>query len=178
MRLTEIKDSKRKWLQWVVDFIQMKLESLSKAQKETLLDHLVHFTSENFPHRIPIRANFDYYMSHYCPPPEDRDEQRTRKFDLAESDMGRTQEELRKMLENIQEVISTPSPTPWKNYGLCESLALLSIGSYFTGDEPMFQVSFRPKDNDDLVIWAKLHFAQLLGGLPVHAITKCRGCSA
>jgi hypothetical protein len=173
-------EDRRKWLQWVLDFIQTDLQSLSRKQPDKfikLIEELVFFTSTEFPGRSAIDKDFDYYEDHYFPPPEKRKEELKDRFALAESQMVKIQEDLRSMLEDLQNIISIESQDGSKDYELCQSLAILSMGSYFTGDEDKFQVRYKPKDDNDLVAWAKVHFAELLGGLPVHAITKCRGCN-
>ncbi len=172
-------EDRKKWLQWVLDFIQTDLQSLSRKQPGKLIEELVFFTSAEFPSRSPIYEDFDYYEDHYFPPAEKRIEELKVRFTLVDSDMVKIQENLRSMLQSLQDNISTGSQPEWKDYELCESLVILSTGSYFTGNEDKFQMRYRPKDDNenDLAAWAKVHLAELLGGLPVHAITKCRGCN-
>ena len=168
------------WLQWVLDFVQEDLNSLSERKKEKLVDELVYFTYDIFPAVFPVFENFDfykeYYKTHHCPPPQDRTPELRERFALAESGMKKIQKDLRSMLASLQEAISTKSEEVWKDYPLCESLALLSLGSYFTEGEERFQMRFKPKRDKHLGSWAKLRFAELLGGLPAHAITRCKGC--
>jgi hypothetical protein len=169
-------DQRKRWLRWVLKLLRADFKSLPRGERETLLDELLFFTSSGFPLRLPFYKDFDYYENHFFPPPESRSPEEQERFDLAESNMGQIQEALRSMIQDILSIISTESQDSPKDYDLCESMAVLSMSSVFTWDKDRFQLRFRPKDDNDLVAWAKVHFAELLQGLPAHAISKCKGC--
>ena len=167
----------KEWLQWVMGFIKTDLQSFSEERREQLIEKLVFFSSTEFPRVSPLYKDFDYYKDHYFPPPGKRNIKLKVRFASAASQISKIQDVLRSMLEDLQNIILNKSQKKRKKYELCESMVVLSMDSFFIGDEDKFQVRFRPKNDTDLVALAKLHLAELLGGLPVHAITKCKGCS-
>ena len=178
MQSNRKREDTKKWLQWVLEFTQTDLESLSRSRRYNLMDKLVYFTSPNFLHARPIFGDFTYYKDYYFPPPKHRTTQQKERFALAESALAKIQQDLSSMLQSLQDIISTGRRGSVKDYELCESLGMLSIVDYIPWEKDKFQIRFKPKEDNDLVAWAKTHFAELLGGLPVHVIKRCKGCSA
>lgn len=169
-------DERNRWLMWILELIQADFDSLTRGQREKLIDDLLYFTWSGFPNIRPISQDFDYHETHFFPPPESRTPEEQKLFELADSNLVQIRESLHSMLQDIQSFHSTESQDTLKEYDLCESMAVLSMSSVFVLDKDRFQLRFRPKDDNDLVAWAKIHFAELLQGLPVHAISKCKGC--
>jgi len=185
-RFLRFKDSmafKKKWLQWVLEFIQMELDSLSTLKKENLIDEVVYFTLGGFPAMFPIvRFDDDYWKEHYCPPPEERTEPLKKRFALAEQRLKRIQGAMQSVLEDVGNYRSLQFEGPRKSFKLCKTfseLSLVRIPSVWADeddDSGKFDIRIAPTREDDLVGWAKLNFAGLLRDLPLHSITKCKGC--
>ncbi|HXX33815.1 MAG TPA: hypothetical protein VEM15_04995 [Thermodesulfobacteriota bacterium] len=170
---------KKEWLQWVLEFIQMDLDSLSTLKKEKLLDEVVYFTLDPFPAIFPLfRLDDDYRKEHFCAPPEERTEPLKKRFALAEQRLKRIQGAMQSVLENVENYRLLQFEGPKKSFELCKTFSELSLVKSPWTDDNSGKFDFRivPTREDDLVGWAKLNFAKLLTDLPLHSITKCKGC--
>ena len=166
----------KEWLRWILDFIRTDLGFLKQSRKEELLDRLVYFTWDTFPALFPVFGNDDENRESYFPLSKRRSRAMKKRFRLVEAASTRIQKGLRSILEAFEDRPLPAQGTTRASYKLGATLSKLVLVDFFTSIEPWFDVKVIPKAQDDVVTLAKLHLAQLLRGLPLHSVTKCRGC--
>jgi hypothetical protein len=140
------------------------------------VDRLVYFTWDTFPAAFPVFSNNDENRDGYFPLSKKRREPMKKRFRLVEAVSRKIQKGLRSILEAFEDRPLPAKGTTRASYKLGDTLSKIVLVDYFTSIEPWFDVKVIPKAQEDVVTLAKLHLAQLLRGLPLHSVTKCRGC--
>lgn len=164
-------DFRKRWLQWVLDFIQTDLNSLSKANMKRLVLEVFYFSSDVFGMDWE-----DYeYKSTY----------QAEKYDMVqalnkqESELPRIQEKLKSFIYAIEEVIERPMKDECNDYiplRMTKVTPTLHIIQEKGPNEAHFAVFHDPADK---VVegYAFLHLAKLIDGLNIGSIRKCKGCN-
>jgi hypothetical protein len=168
---------RKKWIQWVLDFIQMDLGSLSRMKRKTLAEEIVFFCDNNF-FTIDWK-DFEYILSF---PPDKRGTLLNRYLNEMETDANGIQKTLKSFIEKIT---LEPTETPY-SYKLPEVFSFLSIEWSFKEDRELYIPSLDKNQghfiihsfpqSDTLETGAVLNFSKLIDGLEVHSIKNCKGC--
>jgi hypothetical protein len=196
---------KKKWLQWVVDFIQMDLNSLSKPNLRGKCTELIYFSGLGFVERsfeeFLSMFNFDKLPEIHIDNFDFNELMRLRKQisdersrllysneDLEEvlskfaPELQDIQNALRDFIEKTQKILVEPlktiSPITGKEVKLVE--ILLPDTENRLDIEPFYgslcwKFMFVPKDYSHRD-WAILNLSRLMDGVYVNAIRNCKGC--
>lgn len=162
------KEERKKWLQWIIDLIQMDLQSVRKWQKEKLLLEASYFCGKHF-YSPDNSIDFERYEEFASP------EEKSPKFDL-----NKLQTVLMEWLKEI-EIVAAKGDSP--------ELPSKSFLRSFKHPYPLqrskevkswkrnFEVINEPINPDDYTNVAIINFIKLIDGIGTDSVKKCKGCN-
>jgi hypothetical protein len=162
---------KKRWLQWVLDFIQMDLGSLSPLNRKKLAKEILYFCSSDL-----FKIDWEDFEYNTGLSPEERGTLLNKDLSEVETNPHPIQEKLREVIQIIEEMSSGIDPLM---YILPKTSPFLFVG--WLGKEPnifsegVFVTESQPTP-PSLENWVVLNLTQLISGLEVHSIKKCSGC--
>ena len=162
---------RKKWIEWVLNFERIDLNNLTTTMKEKIAEEAYFFISD-------FLQTFD--ESRFW---------EGRKQKKGEYETDRTAEVLKKIQSALVPLVvvidkntatsKRKGPFPHFSYDLKNVAPFLTVGQGVDGD--CYTIGFRPdyKSEGDWSVEqvrAVINFSQLLLGLPLHSIKKCKGC--
>jgi len=155
----------KKWLQWILDFIQTDLSGLSRREKYKLFKELVYFSSDSF-------FNKTYFLNSALELIEGYIEFSQNKFKAWEDIASEIQTTLKEFFNEM---------TINGAYGLPELSAFIKAEALLPHSDhrlySQFRITFHPKDPTPKN-WAILNFTKLIQGIEEHVIGKCKECES
>lgn len=165
---------KKKWLQWVLDFVQTDLDSLSITERKTLAIEICFFCSDDF-----FKVDWEDFKYNANRPVEAREDILNDILDKDLSEMERNPHSIQKELNYL--VLTT------EDLGLAKGVmrilpvtkSILYVG--WLGDESNifsrgeFLIDSIPNPLT-LENYAIINFAYLMLGCDIHSIVRCKGC--
>lgn len=151
-------DFRKKWIQWVFDFTEMDLNSLSLSKKARFDKKVAFFSWLSFNPSWP--------------------ESQLKYFPYLPKDISDIQDSLKDIVEWSISVA--------KVYALGDRFDVFNIRSYTLNEvtptmgiqffkEDIFEMSLEPKDEEnEETPWAIYNFMQLLNGFPINMIGQCK----
>jgi hypothetical protein len=180
-------EERKKWLQWIIDLIEMDLQSVPKWQKEKLLFEASYFCGKHF-YSFDDSIDFERYEEFASP------EEKSPKFDL-----DKLQAVLMEWLKKIEIVaakgdspelpsrsfltfLEYPHPLPGprkrkrRNADFDNISGPIDPGDYKDTWKRDFEIINEPIDPEDYTNWAIINFMRLIDGIGTDSVKKCKGC--
>ncbi len=169
--------TKKAWIKRTLTFIGLNLSSLSRRERNDLVEWATYLSLEGFPLFVFFPASINR-KNHLLPWPKNRPTWLHERVGLVDTRLEEIQTSLRSVIEAIDNLLCNGfSGTEYVD--LFEGPCKLALErdhfeeKKFTGT---FEMRSFPKADEDVIAWARRNFATLLKGLPFHSITKCKGC--
>lgn len=156
----------KKWLQWVLDFIQMDLNSMSPSQSKKLFLEATYFSDYDYFEKLGWDEFEEFFGSGH------RDIDKGLEILKLQTGLKQFLEKLENMIFQKDEFIELP-----------ETSSILRVNTYpeIYGDGDLhkwrsdFDISYSLKD-DSLLNRVILSFSKLIEGLDCNSIMKCKTC--